>query len=74
LSHEHESNGWYQKNHPDTIKEIEEHLFLKKIRTKEDFPVWLENAKRSLITDNRKWIIANNIILKPRGAKHDEFL
>ena len=54
FTHEHESYGWYQKNHPDTIKEIEEHLFLKNIRTKEDFPIWLENAKRSLITANRK--------------------
>ena len=38
LSHEHESYGWYQKNHTDTIKKFEEHLFLKKIRTKEVFP------------------------------------
>ena len=43
LNHEHESYGWYEKNHPDTIKEIEEHSFLKKIWTKEDFPFWLEN-------------------------------
>ncbi len=57
----YESYGWYQKNHPEKIKEIEEYLFSNKIKTKEDFKPWLENAKRSLIQQNRNYRVKHNI-------------
>ncbi len=53
-NNQNESYGWYQKNHAESLAEIEEQLFLTKIRTKEDFGSWLEKTKRSLITANKK--------------------
>jgi hypothetical protein len=43
------------------MKEIEEYLFLNKIKTREDFKPWFENAKRSLIQQNRNYRV---IIIK----------
>jgi len=63
----HETYGWYEKNHGEKIKEIEEYLYMDKIRTKADFQPWLMNAKRSIITDNRNYRIANGIVLKKKG-------
>ena len=57
----YESYGWYQNNHSEKMKEIEEYLFLNKIKTKEDFKPWLENAKRSLIQQNSNYRVKHNI-------------
>ncbi len=43
----HEPYGFYLKNYPEEMKDIEEQLYLNKIKTKEDFKPWLENAKNA---------------------------
>ena len=65
----HEPYGWYQTNKAEKIKEIEEELFLNKIKTKEDFKPWLDIAKRSLIQVNRQYRIENGIELGKNGPK-----
>ncbi len=65
----HEPYGWYQKNKTEEIKQIEEELFLNKIRTKEDFKPWLEKAKRSIIQSNKLYRIKHGIELPAKKAK-----
>ena len=65
----HEPYGWYQKNKTEEIKQIEEELFLNKIRTKEDFKPWLEKAKRSIIQANKLYRIKHGIELPAKKAK-----
>jgi hypothetical protein len=59
----HEPYGFYLKNHALDMTEIEEQLYLNKIRTEEDFKPWLENAKRSLIQANKLYRKSNGIVL-----------
>ncbi len=51
------------------MKDIEEQLYLNKIKTKEDFKPWLENAKRSLIQANKLYRRSNGIVLVKKGSE-----
>jgi hypothetical protein len=51
------------------MKQIEEELFLNKIRTKVDFEPWLEKAKRSIIQANKLYRIKHEIELPTKKAK-----